>query len=145
MAFGEFSSRETTLRNPKNFWATIPNERRFGYESNQDRTIRYARQELSQSVWPLIYKMMAEELTYRQLQVLKLYLAGLRQEQIGRQLGISQSTVSRTLFGIRRNGRVVGGIVKKIRRIVDGPNCPPEIQRALRTYATQRYDALASA
>ena len=59
------------------------------------------------------------QLTKRQQQTLLLYYdSQFKEKKIARILGISQPTVSQHLFGKRRNGKKVGGSIRKIRKIV---------------------------
>jgi DNA-directed RNA polymerase specialized sigma24 family protein len=56
-------------------------------------------------------------LTDRQLAVVRLhFLAGLNQREIAARLGVSQQAVSEHLYGKVRNGRAVGGALRKLRK-----------------------------
>jgi len=44
------------------------------------------------------------------------FLRELNQSQVAERLGISQQSVSEHLYGKLRNGRVVGGAIRKLRR-----------------------------
>jgi DNA-directed RNA polymerase specialized sigma24 family protein len=57
-------------------------------------------------------------LTERQREALLLYfLHGKTQEEVAQIMGISRRVVSQHLFGIRRNGRQVGGAISHLRRL----------------------------
>ncbi len=58
----------------------------------------------------------ATVLTERQRQVVEGYFfEGLSQAQLARRLGITQQVIQKCLHGTRRNGRQVGGALKKLR------------------------------
>ncbi|HIA48681.1 MAG TPA: sigma-70 family RNA polymerase sigma factor, partial [Candidatus Hydrogenedentes bacterium] len=64
-------------------------------------------------------------LTQRQMEVVKLhYLYGKTQEDIATILDLSQSTVSRHLFGTVRGGKKVGGAIPKLRKVIDKTENP---------------------
>ncbi len=54
--------------------------------------------------------------------VVQYFFDGLTQEAIAARLGVSQQVVSKRLFGARRDGRVVGGALPKLRRVL-APLC----------------------
>jgi predicted DNA-binding protein (UPF0251 family) len=86
--------------------------------------------------------MLQDSLTPRQREVLSLYyFDNLTQEEIAERLLLSQSTVSRHLFGTTRNGRKVGGAIPKLRKAIDATG-EPRIMRALAQLKT-RFDRAA--
>lgn len=57
------------------------------------------------------------ELTPKQRQAVILYFFGQKtQEEIGRLMGIPHQVVSQHIYGIRRNGKKIGGAIAKIRK-----------------------------
>jgi len=71
----------------------------------------------ARALWSDVQPIMAEVLTVRQHEVVRLYfLQALNQRQIGQRLGISQQAVSEHLYGKVRNGRAVGGALRKLRK-----------------------------
>ena len=57
-------------------------------------------------------------LTQRQREALLLYfIHGKTQEEVAEIMGINRRVVSQHLFGIRRNGRQVGGAAPRLRRL----------------------------
>lgn len=98
----------------------LPAEKALWFETQQDQERRQALRDFFAAVLPAVEKLIDSELTSRQQQVLKLYYYGCKsQEDIAAQLALSQSTVSRHLFGTVRNGRKVGGAIPKLRKAVD--------------------------
>jgi len=61
-------------------------------------------------------ELVSTRLTDRQRRIVELYFyEGRSQEQIAAELAISQQSVSRQLFGVMREGRKVGGALKRLR------------------------------
>ena len=97
-----------------------PVEGALWFETEEDRERRHALQDFFQAVLPSVQEMIDGHLTRRQQEVVQLYFfQGLTQEDIADRLHLSQSTVSRHLFGTVRNGKKVGGAVNKLRKAVD--------------------------
>ena len=123
-----------------NFWeipvdgATLeraPESAGLWFESEEDRARRHAFKEFYAAVRPEVDALIAQRLTQRQREVVLLYYYyGKTQEDIAVILDVSQSTVSRHLFGTRRDGRKVGGALTKLRKAVDREP-GPAIGRAL--------------
>ena len=64
-----------------------------------------------------IRQIIGNELTSQQARCVQLYFyEGKSQEEIGNILGIRRRVVSQHLFGVTRNGKQVGGAIKKIRK-----------------------------
>jgi RNA polymerase sigma factor (sigma-70 family) len=60
--------------------------------------------------------LVSTRLTERQRRIVELYFyEGRSQEEIAAELAISQQSVSRQLFGVMRDGRKVGGALKRLR------------------------------
>ncbi|MBI4558346.1 MAG: sigma-70 family RNA polymerase sigma factor [Candidatus Hydrogenedentes bacterium] len=111
----------------------LPAERALWYETEAGRERRYALHDFFQAVLPVVNELIESRLTSRQRQILHLYyLAGKTQEDIAAELCLSQSTVSRHLFGTVRQGRKVGGAIPKLRKAIEH-NESREIHAALDT------------
>ena len=121
----------------------VASDRALWFETDEDRRRRYAMQEFYSAVKPTIMALVDSTLTCRQRDVVKLYfIYGKSQEDIAEELGLTQSTVSRHLFGTMRNGRKVGGALTKLKRLID--DAPPEpVVKALSSLQTQLSSAAA--
>ena len=120
----------------------VPADRAMWFETNEDRQRRYALQEFFQSVLPLVTDLIELELTTRQCEVVRLYyFMGKTQEDVAAILDLSQSTVSRHLFGTVRNGRRVGGAIPKLRKVMDRRQ-PAEVGTALGQLRTRLAEAI---
>ena len=94
-------------------------ERHPYYESSEEATERAERGARAAALWPLLEKLVDERLTIRQRQVVRLYfIQGLTVYEISEKLDISAPSVSQHLFGKARGGRVVGGAIPKLRRLL---------------------------
>lgn len=103
------------------------------FETEDDRDRRYAMREFFQKVSPEVEQLIDGQLTDRQREVLKLhYFYGKTQEDIAVILNLTQSTVSRHLYGTKRGDKKVGGAIPKLRKAID-KNPSPLIQSALET------------
>ncbi len=101
----------------------VPAERNLWFETEQDRERRYALQDFFQGVMPAVNTLIDSKLTPRQRDILRLYyLEGMTQVEIAESLAVTQSTVSRHLFGTRRGGKKVGGAIAKLRKLVEKNN-----------------------
>jgi RNA polymerase sigma factor (sigma-70 family) len=66
----------------------------------------------------VLRELVATQLTDRQRRIVELYFyEGRTQAEIAAELGISQQVVSRQLFGVVRNGKKVGGAIKRLRDV----------------------------
>ena len=66
---------------------------------------------------PRLMDIIENELTPKQRQAVMLYFFGQRtQEEIGRIMGIPHQVVSQHIYGIRRNGKKIGGAIAKLRK-----------------------------
>lgn len=75
----------------------------------------------------LLRQLVATALTPRQREIVELsFVDGLSQSQIAARLGISQQVVSKSLFGVVRNGRRVGGALRRLRELCDENGIDPE-------------------
>ena len=112
--------------NPR-FWEVIVgreelekfrNEDGLWYESQEEREARYRREDRAKALVEEIREIIERELTQRQRETVKLYFFHSKtQEEVAQILGISRRVVGQHLFGIRRNGRRIGGAIEKIRKI----------------------------
>lgn len=78
------------------------------------------RERLHGELVAILRELVSTRLTDRQRTIVEMYyFDGLTQEQIAAQLGIAQQVVSRQLFGDLRNGKRVGGAIKRLRDVLD--------------------------
>lgn len=111
----------------------VPNERALWYETDIDRERRYALQDFFAAVLPHVTQLAETRLTPRQQEVLRLYyFENKTQEEIAAILNLTQSTVSRHLFGTMRGGKRIGGALAKLRRLMD-TQTPEAVTEALTT------------
>ncbi len=116
---------------PTGYLESVPSTRAMWYETEVDRERRHALQEFFQAVLPAVTDLVDVELTSRQRQILKMYyFEGKTQEEIAEQLCLTQSTVSRHLFGTVRGGKRVGGAIPKLRKAV-AKRQPADVGNAL--------------
>jgi len=101
------------------------------FETEIDRERRHAMRTFFEEVSPAVHDLIENKLTGRQREVVKLYyFYGKSQEDIAAILSLSQSTVSRHLFGTVRDGKKVGGAIPKLRKVIDRHR-PAVIDKAL--------------
>lgn len=99
---------------------SVPASRALWFESEEDRERRYAFRDFFGAVKPMVFDLLDQELTRRQREVVTLYYVhGKTQEDIATILDLSQSTVSRHLFGTVRDGKKVGGAITKLRKLIE--------------------------
>ncbi len=111
----------------------VPASAGLWYETDVDRQRRGAFQDFFRAVSPAVHSLIDAKLTGRQREVVKLYYYyGKTQEDIAAILNLTQSTVSRHLFGTARDGKKVGGAIPKLRKAIDSAKSP-EINAALDT------------
>jgi RNA polymerase sigma factor (sigma-70 family) len=90
-----------------------------GSGSARERLRRQAAQELR--------RLVSTSLTERQREIVELYFyLGRTQAEIAAELRISQQAVSRQLFGVLRNGRRVGGAIKRLRALCEAAGLDPD-------------------
>jgi Sigma-70, region 4 len=116
--FWEVSAESGYLEN-------LPAERGLWFENGEDREHRYAFNEFFDEVKPFVMELIDAKLTKRQQEVVKLYYVyGKTQEDIATILDLTQSTVSRHLFGTVRGGKKVGGAIPKLQKVIDKNDTP---------------------
>ena len=94
----------------------ISEERGLWFESFDDRQSRYQLEERHIELSRYVSRNLLHTLTRKQREAFLLYFQyGKTQQEIAYILGMSRRVVSQHLFGIRRNGKHVGGAIKKIR------------------------------
>ena len=87
-------------------------------ETEEERQIRYEKEEKESEIFPLIMEIIENDLTEMQRNCIKQhFLCRRTREEIAYKLGISRRVVTQHIYGIRRNGKRVGGGIKKIRKI----------------------------
>jgi len=109
----------------------VPATQGLYYETEDDQARRHALTEFFQEVSPAVQELIETHLTRRQREIVKLYyFYGKTQEDIAIILDLTQSTVSRHLYGTVRDGKKVGGAIPKLRKVIDR-TADPAIARAL--------------
>ena len=111
--FWEIATESAYLEN-------LPAEQGLWFETEVDQYRRHAFQEFFADVKPIVREWIDGELTTRQREVVHLYFFhGKTQEDIATILDLTQSTVSRHLFGTARKGKKVGGALPKLRKVLE--------------------------
>ena len=96
----------------------MPDDVGLWYESPEDQHSRYDREDRVKQLIPQIDTLLNQSLTQKQFEATVLYFKyGKTQREISEIMGISRRVVSQHLFGITRNGKSVGGAVKKLRKL----------------------------
>jgi len=86
-----------------------------------------ARERLRRQAARELRRLVSTSLTERQREIVELYFyLGRTQVEIAAELRISQQAVSRQLFGVLRNGRRVGGAIKRLRALCEAAGLDPE-------------------
>ena len=86
-----------------------------------------ARAAVRDEMLDLLRQLVETRLTDRQRQVVELYFTdGLTQAEIAAQLGIAQQVVSKQLFGVMRDGKRIGGAIKRLRQLCEENGIDPE-------------------
>lgn len=109
------------------FWEVTLNEagwHRFSdrdhpfYEADDEREMRQMRDDRARTMRCELEAVINDALTDRQREVVMLYFfAQMNQREISERLDVSQQAVSEHLYGKRRNGKVVGGALRKLRKV----------------------------
>lgn len=96
----------------------LSSEAGLWFESSEDRESRYRWEDRASQLIGQLDALIDRSLTQKQRESAILYFKyGKTQQEISELLGISRRVVSQHLFGITRNGRCVGGVVKKLRKL----------------------------
>jgi len=97
----------------------VPSDRALWFETGEERERRYAFEDFFEQMISVIRELIDRELTQRQREVVRLYYYhGKSQQDIAVILDLSQSTVSRHLFGTVRDGKKVGGAIPKLQKVI---------------------------
>ena len=116
----EFNADFWEISTGSEYLENLPSSRALWYETQEDRSRRYAFREFFEEVSPVVHGLIGANLTKRQQEVVELYYVhGKTQEDIATILDLTQSTVSRHLFGTMRRGKKVGGAIPKLRKVID--------------------------
>lgn len=95
----------------------------FHEDEDQDDLHDGVREEL----FALLRELVATGLTERQRQIVHLiYGEQLTQAEVAAQLGITQQVVSKQLFGVVRNGKRIGGALRRLRQLCEENGLDPE-------------------
>jgi RNA polymerase sigma factor (sigma-70 family) len=91
--------------------------RALWYETDEEREYRWVREDKRERFIPELMEIIEDKLTPKQRQAVMLYFFGQKtQEEIGRIMGIPHQVVSQHIYGIRRNGKKIGGAIARIRK-----------------------------
>ena len=83
--------------------------------------------ETREELFALLRELVATGLTARQREIVDLfYRDGLSQGEIASRLGISQQVVSKQLFGVVRDGRRIGGAIRRLRQLCEAHGIDPD-------------------
>ena len=100
-------------------WSDIPQNSGRWFEYNSTKQQRLARDQILRQVTPVIMRIISDDLTAKQQQVMALYFLDQKtQVETARELGITQPTVSQQLNGRWRRGKRIGGALRKIRKMI---------------------------
>jgi RNA polymerase sigma factor (sigma-70 family) len=112
-----FFTKEIFLDNSQ--WQDIAEDKLPWYEYNRRSRERKEAAAIHRMILPCIREIIASGLTRRQKEVVTMYfLHDHTQVYIAHELGISQPTVSQHLNGKKRNGKKIGGSIRKIRKMI---------------------------
>ena len=98
-------------------WHMFSNEDSIYYKDPDEAKAREKRLKYAEKLWPEVREIMNTVLTERQSEILDMYFfKGYNQQEISEILNISQQSVSEHMYGKTRNGRNVGGAIRKLRK-----------------------------
>lgn len=133
----EFNAAFWEVPASSEYLENLPSTRGLWFETEEERDQRHALRDFFDTVQPTVTKLIDTELTPRQREVVRLYyFHNKTQEDIASILDLSQSTVSRHLFGTVRAGKKVGGAVRKLRKVIEKSQLR-DIDQALGTLQTR--------
>jgi RNA polymerase sigma factor (sigma-70 family) len=96
----------------------LPYECLLSYQSRKDQKKRLLKERERKQVLKELLDIIEYELTQRQRDCIKLYfLQEKTQAEVAEILGISRRVVSQHIYGICRDGKRIGGAIKKIRKV----------------------------
>jgi len=96
----------------------LPYECLFSYQSRKDQKKQLLKERERKQILKELLDIIEYELTQRQRDCIKLYfLQEKTQAEVAEILGISRRVVSQHIYGIRRDGKRIGGAIKKIRKV----------------------------
>ena len=100
-------------------WQNIAEDRLPWYEYNHSSGDRIRTAAIQRMIIPCIREIITSRLTARQKEVVTMYfLYDHTQVYIAHKLGVSQPTVNQHLNGKKRNGKKIGGSIRKIRKTI---------------------------
>jgi len=100
-------------------WQNIAEDRLPWYEYNHSFGDRKRATAIQRMIIPCVREIITSGLTARQKEVVTMYfLRDYTQVHIAHKLDISQPTVNQHLNGKKRNGKKIGGSIRKIRKII---------------------------
>jgi predicted DNA-binding protein YlxM (UPF0122 family) len=138
----EFNADFWEVQAGSQYLESLPANRGLWFETDEDSERRHAFKDFFQEVRPMVDSIIDSKLTRRQQEVVKLYyFYDKTQEDIAVILDLSQSTVSRHLFGTVRHGKKVGGAIPKLKKVISKAN-NPEIDAALGTLRGKLAEAV---
>ena len=80
-----------------------------------------------EELFELLRQLVATGLTARQREIVHLtYDEQLTQAEVAERLGISQQVVSKQLFGVMRDGKRIGGAIRRLRQLCEEHGIDPE-------------------
>ena len=95
--------------------------------SPEDEQESLEKEQLKDEAIDQIKELIRIRLTTRQRQIVEMYFyENKTQQEIAETLGINQQVVSKHLFGVLRDGRQVGGAVRKLRRLCEKLGIDPQ-------------------
>jgi len=138
----EYNADFWEISTDSRYLESVPANRALWFETKEDQARRHAFQDFFREVKPVVAEIIDSELTNRQREVVTLYyFQGKTQEDIAAILDLSQSTVSRHLFGTVRDGKKVGGAISKLRKVIER-QAPEDVDRAFKQLQTRLAEAV---
>jgi DNA-directed RNA polymerase specialized sigma24 family protein len=88
------------------------------YETEDEREQRYQKEDKKFQILPVIMEIIENELTDMQKTCIKMHFIHEKtREEVANTLGISRRVVTQHIYGIRRQGKRVGGGIEKIKKL----------------------------
>jgi RNA polymerase sigma factor (sigma-70 family) len=96
----------------------FPDASGIWHEDDEDKRLIHRGRERTERLFAPVMDMVSASLTSRQREAVMLYfLHDKTQEEVAEIMGINRRVVSQHLFGIRRNGRQIGGAIPRLQRL----------------------------